>query len=282
MSKLTDSTTSRTVEAGGHTLHYHDAGEGPAVVMLHGGGPGAGGWSNFHRNIDAFVEGGYRVILLDCPGFNKSSPLVSAEPRGLINARAVHALMDTLKIDKAHLIGNSMGGLSALTFALEFPERLDRMILMGAAGLGQSLFQPSPQEGIKLLMKLYKNPTFENLQAMMQVFVYDTSVLTDDLVQGRWKAMQNSLEHLANFVKSNEQNPQALFVDFTPRLPEITARTLVIWGRDDRFVPLDNGMKAVRGIPDADLHVFTRCGHWAQWEHAAKFNETALAFLARA
>lgn len=282
MSKLTDSSTSRTVEAGGHTLHYHDAGEGPAVVMLHGGGPGAGGWSNFNRNIDAFVEGGYRVILLDCPGFNKSSPLVSADPRGLINARAVHALMDALKIDKAHLIGNSMGGLSALTFALEFPDRLDRMILMGAAGLGQSLFQPSPQEGIKLLMKLYKNPTFENLQAMMQVFVYDTSVLTEDLVQGRWKAMQNSLDHLANFVKSNEQNPQALFVDFTPRLPEITARTLVIWGRDDRFVPLDNGMKAVRGIPDADLHVFTRCGHWAQWEHAPKFNETALAFLARA
>ena len=279
MTRLTDPSTSRTVEAGGHTLHYHDAGEGPAVIMLHGGGPGAGGWSNFHRNIDALVDGGYRVILLDCPGFNKSSPLVSADPRGLINARAVQALMDTLKIDKAHLIGNSMGGLSALTFALEFPNRLDRMILMGAAGLGQSLFQPSPQEGIKLLMKLYKNPTFENLQAMMQVFVYDTSVLTEELVQGRWKAMQNALDHLENFVKSNEQNPQALFVDFTPRLPEIMARTLVIWGRDDRFVPLDNGLKAARGIPDA--HVFTRCGHWAQWEHADKFNQTALAFLDR-
>lgn len=279
MSELTESSTSRVVEADGHRLHYHDAGRGPVVIMLHGGGPGAGGWSNFNRNIGAFVEAGYRTILLDCPGFNKSSPIVSAEPRGLINARAVRALMEVLGIQKAHLIGNSMGGLSALTFALEFPDRLDRMILMGSAGLGQSLFQPTPQEGIKLLMKLYKQPTLENLQAMLQVFVYDTSVLTDELVQQRWQAMQRSQVHLANFVKSNEMNPRALFVDLTPRLGEIKARTLVVWGRDDRFVPLDNGLKAVWGLPDADLQIFGRCGHWAQWEHAGKFNRLALGFL---
>jgi 2,6-dioxo-6-phenylhexa-3-enoate hydrolase len=280
MSALTESSSSHYIEAEGQRLHYHDAGSGPVVIMLHGGGPGAGGWSNFNRNIGPFVDVGYRTILLDCPGFNKSSPIVSADPRGLINARAVRALMDGLGIQKAHLIGNSMGGLSALTFALEFPDRLDRMILMGSAGLGQSLFQPTPQEGIKLLMKLYKQPTPENLHAMLQVFVYDTSVITDELVQQRWQAMQRSQEHLANFVKSNEMNPRALFVDLTPRLPEIKAKTLVVWGRDDRFVPLDNGLKAVWGIPDADLQVFGRCGHWAQWEHAEKFNRLALGFLA--
>lgn len=189
MTQLSESGTSRYLDAGGHHLHYHDAGSGPVVIMLHGGGPGAGGWSNFNRNIDAFAEAGHRVILLDCPGFNKSSALISADPRGLINARVAHALMDGLGISKAHLIGNSMGGLSALTFALEFPDRLDRLILMGSAGLGQSLIQPSPQEGIKLLMRLYKQPTLENLHAMLQVFVYDTSVLTEELVQGRWQAM---------------------------------------------------------------------------------------------
>lgn len=279
MAELTESGTSRSIAINGQSLHYHDAGQGPAVIMLHGGGPGAGGWSNFNRNFSAFVEAGYRTILLDCPGFNRSYPIVSADPRGLINARAVHALMDALDIRKAHLIGNSMGGLSALTFALEFSDRLDRMILMGSAGLGQSLFQPTPQEGIKLLMKLYRQPTLENLQAMLQVFVHDPSVLTEELVQQRWQAMQRSLEHLANFVKSNELNPRALFVDLTPRLPEIRAKTLVVWGRDDRFVPLDNGLKAVWNLPDADLQVFSRCGHWAQWEHAAKFNRLALGFL---
>lgn len=284
MTTLSEASTSRYVQVDGLRLHYNEAGpsHGPAVILLHGGGPGAGGWSNFHRNVDAFAAAGLRTILLDCPGFNKSGPIVSADPRGLINARAVKGLMDELHIERAHLIGNSMGGLSALTFALEYPDRLDRMILMGSAGLGQSLFQPSPQEGIKLLMKLYKQPTVENLQAMLNVFVYDPSVLTPELIQGRLDSMQRNAEHLVNFVRSNELNPRALFVDLTPRLPEVKAKTLVIWGRDDRFVPLDNGLKAVWGIPDADLVVFSRCGHWAQWEHADKFNGLALDFLRRA
>lgn len=143
MNALTESATQRRIEADGLQLSYHEAGEGPVVIMLHGGGPGAGGWSNFHRNIGPLANAGYRVILLDCPGFNRSSPIVSADPRGLINARAVKALMDELKIDTAHLVGNSMGGLSTLTFALEYPERIGRIVLMGAAGLGQSLIQPS-------------------------------------------------------------------------------------------------------------------------------------------
>lgn len=284
MTALTEAGTSRYADVDGLRLHYNEAGpnSGPVVILLHGGGPGAGGWSNFHRNIDALVAAGFRTLLLDCPGFNKSGPIVSADPRGLINARAVNGLMDVLAIERAHLIGNSMGGLSALTFALESPQRLDRMILMGSAGLGQSLFQPSPQEGIKLLMKLYRQPTMDNLQAMLNVFVHDLSVLTPELIQSRLDGMQRNAEHLANFVRSNELNPRALFVDLTPRLPEIKAKTLVIWGRDDRFVPLDNGIKAVWGIPDADLVVFGRCGHWAQWEHADKFNALAIDFLKRA
>ena len=100
-------------------LHYNEAGQGQTVIMLHGGGPGAGGWSNFNRNFDAFVDAGYRVILLDCPGFNKSDSIAISESRGLVNARAVKALMDKLGIDRAHLVGNSLGGISSLSLALE-------------------------------------------------------------------------------------------------------------------------------------------------------------------
>ena len=95
MSALTEAGTSRYVEAGGMKLHYNEAGSGEAVIMLHGGGPGAGGWSNFARNIGPFAER-YRTILLDCPGFNKSDTILSSEPRDLINARAVRDLMDAL------------------------------------------------------------------------------------------------------------------------------------------------------------------------------------------
>src|SRR5690606_708553 len=132
-------------------IHYNIAGEGETVVMIHGGGPGASGWSNYSRNIGTFVAAGYQVILIDCPGFGKSDPILIDTPRGAVNAVAIKALLEELNIDKAHLVGNSMGGASALTFALEYAESLDKLILMGRGGIGKSIFSPMPLEGIKHL-----------------------------------------------------------------------------------------------------------------------------------
>ena len=286
MSDFTEASTSRfaRIREGELDLqiHYNDTGnDGPAVIMMHGSGPGASGWSNFHRNVDAFVAAGYRVILPDSPGWNKSDPiLVTSGTRAPINAAAVKGLMDVLKIDKAHLVGNSMGGINALAFALAYPERLDKMIIMGGGGVGASLFVPMPLEGIKLLQGLYREPTLENLHKMLNVFVYDPKALTPELVQARYDNMMQHREHLENFVKSMDANPRQ-FVDLSPRLAEIKATTLITWGRDDRFVPLDSGLRLLWGLPDAELHVFSQCGHWAQWEHAQKFNRLVIDFLQR-
>jgi len=285
MAGLTEAATSKTVKIKEANLelkiHYNEAGEGDVVIMLHGGGPGAGGWSNYYRNIDAFVNKGYRVILMDCPGFNKSDPIVSSETRGLMHARAVKGLMDALGIERAHLIGNSMGGATSLHFALDYPDRLGKLVLMGPAGMGASLFQAMPLEGIKLLFQTFNEPTLENLKRMIQVFVYDPSQITNELLEGRYQNMMRNAEHLTNYVKSAELNPKGFVTDLTPRLGEIKAETLITWGRDDRFVPLDHGLKLVWGIPKAELHVFSKCGHWAQWEHAEKFNRLAIDFLAQ-
>ena len=284
MTTLTEAATSKFVrvqEKGLELqLHYNDAGQGEAVIMLHGGGPGSSGWSNFSRNIDAFVDKGYRVILLDCPGFNKSDTLYVTEPRGLVNARAVKGLMDALDIGRAHLVGNSLGGITSLSFALEYPERLGKQILMGPGGLGPSLFQAMPMEGIKLLLNLYRDPTLDNLKRMIQVFVYDPARITDDLLNGRFENMLRNPEHLRNFADGFAKDPTTLTKDLSPRLGEIGADTLVIWGRDDRFVPLDHGIKLVWALPNAQLHIFSKCGHWAQWEHADPFNRLVLDFLA--
>jgi 2,6-dioxo-6-phenylhexa-3-enoate hydrolase len=258
-------------------LHYNEAGSGETVIMIHGGGPGAAGWSNFSRNFEAFAAG-YRTILLDCPGFNKSDAVVPDQARDEMNAHAVKGLMDELGIEKAHLIGNSMGGATSLSFALAYPESLGKMILMGAGGGGRSLFTPMPMEGIKLLMNLYRNPSLEALKRMIQVFIYDPSLMSDELIEGRYENMMRKPEHLENFVTSVVKSP-GIVTDFSSRLHEIKTETLVIWGRDDRFVPLDHGLKFVWGLPKADLHVFSKCGHWAQWEHAEKFNRLVLEFL---
>ncbi|SOE68650.1 2-hydroxy-6-ketonona-2,4-dienedioate hydrolase [Burkholderia sp. OK233] len=262
-------------------LHYNDAGHGDeTIVMLHGSGPGASGWANFNRNVDAFVDAGYRVILLDCPGWGKSDSVVCSGSRSDLNARMLKGLLDAIGVARVHIVGNSMGGHSAVAFALANPERVGKLVLMGGGTGGPSQFVPMPTEGIKLLQALYREPTLDNLKRMLNVFVFDTTTLTEELMQARLANMLARRDHLENFVKSLAANPKQ-FPDIGHRLSEIAAPALVIWGRDDRFVPMDVGLRLVWGMPNADLHVFGRCGHWAQWEHAAKFNQMVLEFLGR-
>ncbi len=284
---FTEAETSRFVrirEGGAElNIHYNDCDPGNAretVVMLHGSGPGASGWANFNRNITPMVDAGYRVILLDCPGWSKSDTIVSTGSRSNLNARVLAGLVEALGLEKIHILGNSMGGHSAVAFALDNPAKVGRLVLMGGGTGGASPFAPMPTEGIKLLNGLYKSPTIENLKKMMNVFVYDPSDLTEELFQTRLGNMLKRQDHLENFVKSLEANPKQ-FPDFGPRLAEISAPTLVIWGRNDRFVPMDAGLRLIAGIPNSELHVFNNCGHWAQWEHADAFNALVLQFLAR-
>ncbi len=281
MTALTEISTSRDarVKEGklDMNIHYNDAGSGEVVVMIHGGGPGATGWSNYSRNIGPFVEAGYRVILIDCPGFGQSDAFVPDEARDIPNAAAIKGLLDVLGIERAHLIGNSMGGASAIRFAINHPERLGRLILMGPGGCGPSYMVPQPLEGIKHLSNLFANPSLEGLKRMTDVFVYDRAAVSDELIEGRFRSMmRNGGEHLRNWVTSR---PVAAHPDLSPYFPKIKAKTLCVWGRDDRFLPLDHGLKLVTLIPDSRLYVINRCGHWAQWEHADEFNGLVLGFL---
>jgi len=260
-------------------VHYNDLGEGAeTVVMLHGSGPGASGWANFNRNIEPLLAAGYRVVLMDCPGWSKSDPIVCRGSRSDLNATALKGLLDVLGLERVHILGNSMGGHSAVAFALSYPERVGKLVLMGGGTGGASPFVPMPTEGIKLINGLYREPTIDNLKKMMNVFVYDPSDLTEALFQTRLDNMLSRRDHLDNFVTSLAANPKQ-FPDFGARLGEIKATTLVVWGRNDRFVPMDVGLRLIAGIANSELHVFNNCGHWAQWEHAETFNRLVLDFL---
>lgn len=283
MGAITEASTSKFIEVEegeiNGRIHVNDAGDGQQVViMFHGSGPGASGWSNFHRNVDAFVDAGYRVLLIDSPGFNKSYPLVTSSRDGAY-AQAAKGVMDKLGIARAHMIGNSMGGATAMRMAVDYPERVDKLIMMGGGSVGPSTTVPMPTEGLKRLQGLYREPTMEKLRQMLDIFVHDPSTLTEELISGRFENMTRRPEHLTNFVQS-----QALSggrANYSHLLAKLTLPTLVIWGRDDRFVPLDIGLRMLWGMPNAELHVFSRCGHWAQWEHADRFNRLVLDFLAR-
>ena len=128
--QITEENTSKTVEAGGTTLHYHDVGTGDPLIMLHSYGPGTTAWITFHKNFPALSEH-FRCIAMDLPNFAKSGPLVYDEPTHIHQAKAALALMDALGIDKAHILGNSQGGQTALTFAYLYPDRVNKLVWGG-------------------------------------------------------------------------------------------------------------------------------------------------------
>jgi pimeloyl-ACP methyl ester carboxylesterase len=273
---LTAENTSKFVQAGDVRLHYNEAGTGPPVVFVHGGGPGASGWSNFNTNIGPFSEH-FRVLLVDMPGWGESDAVVPNESRFTLNARSFRDMLDALDIEKAHFVGNSFGGGSSAKFAIDYPERIGKLVLMGAAGSGPNLLSPFPMEGIKRLGEVWENPTKESFHEMIKAFVYDSSFVTEQLLEER----VNSLLSHPELLEARRKTPPQFnrVVPITQELPDIKAETLVLWGRDDRFEALEKAFIFQGLIPDCDVHVFDKCGHWVQYEQSEKFNRIVIDFL---
>ncbi|MGH3554329.1 MAG: alpha/beta fold hydrolase, partial [Mycobacterium sp.] len=198
--ELTFESTSRFVEVdvdGPLKLHYHEAGVGnpQTVVLLHGGGPGASSWTNFARNIGVLTQR-FHVLAVDQPGYGHSDKRAEHPQFNRYAATALRGLFDHLGIERAPLVGNSLGGGTAVRFALDNPDRAGRLVLMGPGGLSVNLFSPDPTEGVKRLNKFAFEPTRENLEAFLRVMVYDKTLITPELVEERF-ALASTPESLA-------------------------------------------------------------------------------------
>jgi pimeloyl-ACP methyl ester carboxylesterase len=274
MTATTDkASTSKFAQAGPYRVHYHEAGEGPAVIMLHGGGPGASGYSNFSGNFATFAEN-HHTLLVDMLNFGESDSVVfDKESATTVRARALRDLMDTLGIRSASFVGNSLGGSTAMAFAHDYPERTDRLVLMGAGGLWKTVIAPQPSEGHKRLQEAFANPSIETMQALVNVMLFDPKIVTPELLEARVAAAKHP-GHRDAAARSTMGHR-----DQRDELAKIKARTLIVWGREDRVNPLEIGLHLLRDIPDSRLLVFKQCGHWAQVEHVREFNEVSLAFL---
>jgi len=255
-------------------IHYNEAGTGdPPVIFLHGSGCGASSWSNFVVNMPAF-SAQYRTLAVDQPGYGKSDPYVMTEARNTVNARAVHDLMDKLGIEKASLIGNSMGGATALAFAVDYPERLHKMVLMGSGGGGPTLFGQTPSEGIKALQAVYYDQSFENFRKFFDVMLYNGKSVPDEVLKAR--AGSVSQPHVQAWKASLGAPVRNLLND----LSKVKHETLIIHGRNDRVVPMEGSMQLLTLLANSQLHLFNECGHWVQYEQAKRFNKMVLDFLA--
>lgn len=258
-------------------------GGGPVLVMLHGGGPGASGVSNFHQNLAA-LGARFRVLLPDQPGFGGSYRPTDEDlaERSIteITVRAVYEALDALGIGEFHLLGNSLGGAAAIAMAQTQPDRVSGLVLMAPGG-GWLPFGPTPTEGQKEMFRYFAGagPTEKKMAAFIRTMVYDHRQFGEDVVRARYEASLDPSHvefyhrYNAAFAKRHGMDP------LWKNLDTITAPTLLLWGRDDRTITLEGAQLMLKLIPDVQLHVFGRCGHWVQLERQAEFERAVIDFL---
>jgi len=263
---LASAQTAKETTVFGQKIHYVEAGSGPTVILLHGLGGSSQVWQ---FNIAALAEK-YHVVVPDQIGFGKSDkPLVNYRIRTYVDF--LDQFCKQLKIERASLVGNSMGGWIATAFTAAFPDRVDKLVLVDAAGykppkdLDTRTFyglNPTTREGMKVLVaKVFYNKLFLTDAAIDQSIAarlaagdgYTINSITESIIRGE--------DFLDDVVKT------------------IKRPTLLIWGRQDGLVPLAEGEHFNRDIAGSKLVVFDQCGHVPQIEKPAEFNAAVLKFL---
>lgn len=280
----------RTVRVGARDIHLTEVGpaDGTPVVLLHGGGPGATGESNYARNIDALSGAGLRVLVPDMPGYGGSSKhLDHADPFGDL-AAFTRQLVDVLDLGSAHLVGNSYGGAAALRLALDRPDKVASLLLMGPGGIGTTRALPTP--GLNALLSYYsgEGPTRDKLASFIRDFlVFDGASVPDELIDLRHEASLDPEVVADPPLRRPDPGPAGLRtlvrMDLSRdrRLTRCEVPTLVLWGTEDKVNRPSGGPRLAATMPRCDLVMWSRTGHWAQWEQADRFNALAIEHIRR-
>jgi 4,5:9,10-diseco-3-hydroxy-5,9,17-trioxoandrosta-1(10),2-diene-4-oate hydrolase len=259
--------------SGGYDITINETGEvdAPAVVFIHGSGPGASGRSNFRQNVDAFVAAGFRVVLPDLIGYGQSSKPEDIDYTLALFTDTLYEALQAIGIRKATLIGNSLGGGIAIQMSLDHPGFIDRLILM-APGCIEEREAYFAMPGIASMVGSFGGPDFDEgeQRRLITNLVFDPVHVTDALVTERFAVARTQPKDV--IVRMRTPNLQ-------PRLGELKMPILVFWGSEERFMPLTGIDYFLKQCDDVRVVTFNKVGHWVQVERADEFNRYAVTFL---
>ncbi|OVZ56880.1 2-hydroxy-6-oxo-2,4-heptadienoate hydrolase [Pigmentiphaga sp. NML080357] len=266
----------RSVEANGIRTNYHEAGEGPPLILLHGSGAGVSGWENWHGVMPAFARR-HRVLVPDIVGFGFTERQPGAKYNIKVWVQHLLGFMDAMGVERADLVGNSFGGALALAVALRNGHRVGKMVLMGTPA-GEF------EQRASSARSWYYQPSLENMAELLRTFPYDPAIVTDEMVRLRHEVslLAGGMDAYRKLFPEPGQAGEVKMVKGIPEedLASVQAPVLVLHGRDDQRVPVECGLRIARRCPRADLHMFGLCGHWVQIERREAFVELASSFLA--
>ncbi len=273
--KTTRPEIANSIKTGKFKTNYHDRGKGYPVVFLHGSGPGVTAYANWSK-VMPLMEDEYRVIAPDLVGFGYTERVKGQTYSMRVWVQQTVELFDALGIEKANLVGNSFGGALALSMAIEHPERVNKLVLMGAMGVSFPITY-----GLDQVWGYTPSP--ENMAKLLNIFTYDHSFATPELAESRYQGsiQPGFQESFSSMFPEPRQNGVEDMAGNETYIRDIQHDTLIIHGRDDRVIPLDNSYELLELIPNSQLHVFGKCGHWTQIEHTQEFVDQLKLFFAR-
>lgn len=265
---------SRHIRTSAAETHYLEAGGGPPVVLVHGSGPGSSAYSNW-RLVVPTLAAEHRCLAPDLSGFGATTTDSPPTPDVWRWADEVLALLDALEVERADVVGNSMGGAVALALAVRAPERVGRIVAMGSVGVPFRL-----TDALDAVWGY--RPSLEAMRDLVRRFAYDPRYADDEaLVRLRYEASADPVtaERYARLFPAPRQRWIDAAVIGDDALRAIRSPFLAVHGRDDQVVPLETSLRLVDLIPDSRLVVFPRCGHWVQIERSVEFAALVAWFL---
>jgi pimeloyl-ACP methyl ester carboxylesterase len=267
-----DSSAGKFLDVDGVRTFYVQAGTGDAVVLVHGAAPGACSLINWHRNIWALAADGLAVYAFDQPGFGYSED--PSDDSTEYRVRHAAAFIDALGLTRFHVIGNSVGAYIAARLALE-DERVQRLVITASSVLAPS----GPPEAAALArshsaeLRAFQ-PSLDAVRELTTHTLYHQELVTPELVEARY-----AMSVGARFAAQQRRQAAPTARPIQDELTRLRAPTLIVWGTGDRGAAVERALPLLRLIPHAELHVFEQCGHWPQWDQAARFNRLVADFL---
>ena len=264
---------------GVNTRYWVSGNEGTDLILIHGLGSYMEEWQN---NVEFFSRN-HRVFVLDLPGSGRSDkPAVQYSFPYF--SQFVLDFMDGQGIERAILVGNSMGGGVSQHVAIQAPDRVAGLVLVNSAGFSKELAISLRVCSLPLIGELLCHPSRKGVLWGLKECVHDASLITDEMVEfgyqimsqpGATKAFLATLRALVNMTGLKKQ----VLRSFTENHNSIKAPTLVVWGQQDRLLPVSGAKVAEKGIPNSTVHIFDPCGHMPHLERPEEFNTLVENFI---